>query len=180
MVDAQRHLGRRVLIPGKEFARISLGDASARLQFCGGDVHPCMFSDGELPVKRNVLCQCDDPPRAAPYIFGMAKNKKKEPGPFGVNLKDRRTRVGMTMEVLAAAAQVSKGYISSLETGAKANPSEGMARRFADALQCEVADLWGRDQSSFEVRALELLRHIPETRREAAIAALYGLASQAA
>lgn len=105
------------------------------------------------------------------------KDKKQKPGAFGINLRERRERARLTQDALAIMCQVSKSYISSLESGARANPSEAIARRFANALQCEVADLWGRDQSSFEARALELLRSIPENRREAAIAAIYGLAS---
>jgi transcriptional regulator with XRE-family HTH domain len=108
----------------------------------------------------------------------MAKSpKKQKPGPFGLNLLDRRKRFDMTQDVLSERASVSKSYISSLESGARANPSEGIARRLADVFQCDVSDLWGRDQSSFEARAMDLLRAMPEDRREAAIAALYGLAS---
>lgn len=104
-------------------------------------------------------------------------NTKKEPGDFGRNLKDRRTRLGMTLDQLADVARTSKGYISDLETGKKSNPSEKMARKLADALQSPVAELWGKSQPAFEARALELLRSMPEDRREAAIAALYGLAA---
>lgn len=106
----------------------------------------------------------------------MAK-KDDKPGDFGRNLKDKRKRFGMTMDALAEKAFVSKSYISSLESGSRKNPSEAMARKLADVFQCDVADLWGRSQSSFEARALELLRSMPEDRREAAIAALYGLAA---
>lgn len=107
----------------------------------------------------------------------MAKSaKSKKPGPFGDNLKQRRTALKFTIDNLADRAFVSRGYISSLETGARLNPSEGMARKLAAALECEVADLWGKSQSAFEARALELLRKIPDNRRESAIASLYGLA----
>jgi transcriptional regulator with XRE-family HTH domain len=105
------------------------------------------------------------------------KAAKDGPGDFGINLKDKRTRFGMTMDVLAERASVSKGYISSLETGARTNPSEAMARRLAKVFDCPVSELWGSSQSSFEARALELLRSMPQDRREAAIASLYGLAA---
>lgn len=108
----------------------------------------------------------------------MAKApESKTPGDFGKNLKARREAMELTIDGLVNRSQVSRGYISSLETGAKRNPSEGIARRLAAALECHVADLWGRGQSSFEARALELLRQMPPDRREAAIAALYGLAA---
>lgn len=83
----------------------------------------------------------------------------------------------LTIDGLVNRSQVSRGYISSLETGARSNPSEGIARRLAAALECNVADLWGQGQSSFEARALELLRKVPKKHREAAIASLYGLAA---
>lgn len=107
------------------------------------------------------------------------KQPKTEPGEFGRNLKAMRDDKGWTQDHLAIIARVSKSYISSLEGGTRANPSEGLARRFAEAFGCEVADLWGRDQSSFEARAMPLLRQIPERLREKAIGYLYGLAASA-
>lgn len=136
-----------------------------------------MFTHSERAVKPNVHCQSDDAAGPIVHNLGMAKSDKNKPGDFGRNLKEKRQRFGMTMDVLAEKAAVSKSYISSLESGSRLNPSEGMARRLADVFQCDVAELWGRSQSSFEARALELLRSMPEARREAAIAALYGLAA---
>lgn len=108
----------------------------------------------------------------------MAKgDSKNKPGDFGRNLKDKRQRFDMTMDKLADLSGVSKSYISSLESGSRKNPSEALARKLADVFQCDVSDLWGKSQSAFESRALELLRSMPEQRREAAIAALYGLAA---
>lgn len=108
----------------------------------------------------------------------MAKpTKTKEPGDFGRNLKARREALELTIDGLVNRSEVSRGYISGLETGAKTNPSEGIAKKLAKALDCQVADLWGQGQSSFEARALELLRKMPRDRREAAIASLYGLAA---
>ena len=107
----------------------------------------------------------------------MTEGHKDVPGDFGRNLKERRKRSDLTMDRLSDLALVSKSYISSLESGSRSNPSEAMARKLAYALDCDVADLWGRSQSAFEARALELLRSMPDDRREAAIAALYGLAA---
>ncbi len=142
-----------------------------------------MFSASEHGVKRNVHHQCDDAAKGLRDSQGMAKKsdkktKAKGPGDFGRNLKERRGALRMTIDVLADRARVSRSYISSLETGARRNPSEGMARMLARALECDVATLWGGSQDAFESRALELLRKIPEDRRESAIASLYGLASQ--
>lgn len=124
-----------------------------------------------------VHWQSDDPAAGPVHNPGMAK-KTDGPGDFGRNLKDKRKRLDMTMEVLADKAKVSKSYISSLESGSRTNPSEAMAQKLAYIFQCDVADLWGRSQSSFEARALELLKSVPEDRRESAIAALYGLAAR--
>lgn len=137
-----------------------------------------MFPHREHKVNRHVFPESNDPGEAAAHSPPMAKEAgTKTPGDFGRNLKARREALELTIDGLVNRSQVSRGYISSLETGAKRNPSEGIARRLAAALECQVADLWGRSQSSFEARALELLRQMPLDRREAAIAALYGLAA---
>lgn len=137
-----------------------------------------MFTESEQKVKADVHCQTNDPRGAFGHNQGMAKGGGKSgPGDFGKNLKDKRKRFDMTMDALADKALVSKSYISSLESGSRTNPSEAMARKLAYVFQCDVAELWGRSQSAFEARALELLRSMPEDRREAAIAALYGLAA---
>lgn len=141
-----------------------------------------MFTHSERQVKHDVHCQSHDAEEGWGDNPGMAKAHKKqsnkdEPGEFGRNLKVLRDQRKWTQDHLAIIASVSKSYISSLEGGSRANPSEGLARRFADVFGCEVADLWGRDQSSFEARALVLLRSIPEEQREAAIGALYGIAA---
>lgn len=109
----------------------------------------------------------------------MAKDAKKsgKPGPFGRNVLARRKERGWTQDHLAELTQISKSYISSLEGGSRDNPSEALARKFAAAFRCDVSDLWGRSQSDFEARAMVLLRQMPEDRREAAIAALSGLAA---
>lgn len=137
-----------------------------------------MFPQREHKVNDDVFPWSDDPDAATAHISRMGKDEtSKAPGDFGRNLKARREAMELTIDGLVNRSQVSRGYISSLETGAKKNPSEGIARRLAVALDCQVADLWGRGQSSFEARALELLRKMPSDRREAAIAALYGLAA---
>lgn len=139
-----------------------------------------MFPEREHKVNRNVYCQSDDRDSPACDSAAMAKeakSAKNEPGDFGRNLKARREAMELTIDGVVNRSEVSRGYISSLETGAKRNPSEGIARRLAAALECHVSDLWGRGKSAFEERALELIRKMPKDRREAAIAALYGLAA---
>lgn len=135
-----------------------------------------MFTHSEPLVKVNVHCQADDAERAGPHNAGMATSESG-PNHFGVNLSKRRKDLGLSMDKLADLASVSKSYISSLESGSRRSPSEGMARKLAKALDCEASDLWGASQSAFEARALELLKSMPANRREAAIAALYGLAA---
>jgi transcriptional regulator with XRE-family HTH domain len=140
-----------------------------------------MFTASEQKVNSLVCHQSHDRMDGLGHNQRMAKTDinapKTGPGDFGVNLKAKRTGMGMTMDALADRARVSKGYISSLETGARTNPSEAMARKLAEVFICPVSELWGNSQSAFETRALELLRSMPEDRREAAIASLYGLAA---
>lgn len=140
-----------------------------------------MFTDSEQKVNGLVYHPSHDRRNELGHNQRMAKTSsdavKTGPGDFGVNLKAKRTGMGMTMDALADRARVSKGYISSLETGARTNPSEAMARKLAEVFMCPVSELWGNSQSAFETRALELLRSMPEERREAAIASLYGLAA---
>lgn len=137
-----------------------------------------MFTHSEPLVKVNVHCQSDDGAEGWSHNARMKKTESG-PGPFGVNLRDKRKRLGLSMDKLSDITQVSKSYISSLESGSRRSPSEGLARRLAFGLECEASELWGSSQSAFEARALELLRSMPEKRREAAIAALYGLAASA-
>ena len=47
----------------------------------------------------------------------------------------------MSQPALAAAADVSKGYIFSLEAGEQENPSLGVMLKIADALGVTIADL---------------------------------------
>lgn len=138
-----------------------------------------MFSDRGHIVKAHFHGPADDVTGCRAHKVGMAGKAKsgKTPGVFGANLKVRRASLGLTIDMLVERSGVSRSYISSLETGMRANPSEGMAKRLAAALGCEVADLWGRDANAFEARALMLIRAMPEDRQDAAIAALYGLAS---
>lgn len=64
------------------------------------------------------------------------------PAPLGPRLRALRERAGLTVEALAEAASVSKGYLSRLENGLK-TPSIAVLLRLADALGTGVAELLG-------------------------------------
>lgn len=60
---------------------------------------------------------------------------------MGLRIKELRRDKGLTGEQLADMVGVSKGYISEIENGKK-TPGAGLMMRFADALKCEVYELY--------------------------------------
>lgn len=63
------------------------------------------------------------------------------------NLKRIRLQKQMTQPELADAANVSKGYIYTLETGDMDNPSLDVLLKIANALDCTIADLSGEPKT---------------------------------
>ena len=59
---------------------------------------------------------------------------------FGTTLRERRRAAGMTQAELAAAAGLSRSYLSEVECGRESISLE-RAARLADALECRLADL---------------------------------------
>ena len=59
---------------------------------------------------------------------------------FGTTLRERRREAGMTQAELAAAAGLSRSYLSEVECGRESISLE-RAARLADALECRLADL---------------------------------------
>jgi DNA-binding XRE family transcriptional regulator len=59
---------------------------------------------------------------------------------FGVALRQRRLETGMTQAELAAAAGLSRSYLSEVECGREGLSLE-RAARLADALECSLIDL---------------------------------------
>lgn len=91
--------------------------------------------------------------------------------PVGQRIKERREELGWSLSKLAAQANVSKGYLWSLEKGeTDARPSGRTLYRIAEALGVTMSDLLGRQVliESSQERPLELLafakrENLPET-----------------
>jgi transcriptional regulator with XRE-family HTH domain len=60
---------------------------------------------------------------------------------FGLVIRRRRERLGLSQEVFAEKAGVHRTYISSIELG-KVQVSIGVAQRLADALGVRLSVLW--------------------------------------
>lgn len=60
---------------------------------------------------------------------------------IGLRVRELRRRVGLTQEGLAQRANVSKGYIGSLETGHVDQPSDEMLQNLASGLGVEAAEI---------------------------------------
>lgn len=59
---------------------------------------------------------------------------------FGAALRERRLEAGLTQSELAAAAGLSRSYLSEVECGRESLSLE-RAAKLADALECRLADL---------------------------------------
>lgn len=60
---------------------------------------------------------------------------------LGQVLRELREKKGLTQEDLAERAEISQAYVTSLETGAKKNPSLDILKRVAKALKVKVGEL---------------------------------------
>ena len=58
------------------------------------------------------------------------------------NLNRLRIKKYMTLQQLSSLTGLSSGYLSFLERGIKTNPSLATMRKIADALECEINDIF--------------------------------------
>ena len=72
---------------------------------------------------------------------GVMSEDRIESLPFGTRVRELRKQRGMTLANLASNAQVSKGYLSRLETGAVLAPLDDVVSRLATALGISVERL---------------------------------------
>ena len=72
---------------------------------------------------------------------GVISVDKIESLPFGTRVRELRKQRGMTLANLASSAQVSKGYLSRLETGAVLAPSDEVVSQLATALGMSIERL---------------------------------------
>lgn len=67
---------------------------------------------------------------------------------LGRRIKERRESAGLSLNALASAASVSKGYLSELERGTASNPGLDVLRRLADALSTPLPALLEEGESA--------------------------------
>ncbi len=60
---------------------------------------------------------------------------------IGRRIKELREASGITRTELAKRANVTRAYVSSLESGSRDNPSLDVLRRLANALKTDVSEL---------------------------------------
>ncbi|RDD69234.1 XRE family transcriptional regulator [Paracoccus versutus] len=97
---------------------------------------------------------------------------------MGLRIKELRKDKGLTGEQLADMVGVSKGYISEIETGKK-TPGAGLMMRFADALKCEVYELYEGTLAEQKDAALKahmgVMAQLEDENRNAIVKAALGL-----
>ena len=60
---------------------------------------------------------------------------------IGRRIKELREASGITRTELAKRANVTRAYVSALESGSRDNPSLDVLRRLANALKTDVSEL---------------------------------------
>lgn len=118
----------------------------------------------------------------------MARKRKKKPS-LGRTLRGLRKENGMSQTALAAAAQVSQGYLSQIENDVVQNPSAVVLFRLAAALQADPRNLmeiagytlgvdFHQEEDHFEPPAdsnlLRFVSGMPLPRQQALLAYLKG------
>jgi transcriptional regulator with XRE-family HTH domain len=84
---------------------------------------------------------------------------------IGERVRLIRRRRGLTQDVLAGRAGVSKPYVSQLERGIRAFERRSLIQRFADALECSVLDLTGEPYAPVDRVVAEGMAAIPGVER---------------
>lgn len=68
----------------------------------------------------------------------------EDPSTIGARVRKVRTRRGLSLDVAAGLAGISKPYLSALERGQRGFNRRGLVEDLANALGCSVADLTGQ------------------------------------
>ena len=88
---------------------------------------------------------------------------------IGQRIKDRRRESGLSLSGLAAESNVSKGYLSRLESGQNITPSVTLLDRIATALGLSINDLYesqpylDTEYATASLREFAQLYHVPQT-----------------
>ena len=80
---------------------------------------------------------------------------------IGQRTRRIRKRRGLSLDVAAGLAGISRPYLSQLETGKKGFTRRGLIEDLAEALGCSVADLTGEPYPASDPRTAEALAVLP-------------------
>lgn len=94
-----------------------------------------------------------------------APKPRPEPSEIGLRARTIRRRRGLSLDVVAGMAGISKPYLSMLERGLRGFERRGLLEDLARALGCSVVDLTGQpylpgDRDSAEALAADLGRAV--------------------
>lgn len=93
-------------------------------------------------------------------IAGCALRVQAVPTGFGLRLRALRLEVGQTLDALAAATGLDKGYLSRVEREQK-SPSLAAVLRLAAALDVPVGELFGEQVAEHAVRVVRRSERVP-------------------
>jgi transcriptional regulator with XRE-family HTH domain len=85
----------------------------------------------------------------------------EEASAIGARARKIRTRRGLSLDVAAGLAGISKPYLSALERGQRGFNRRGLIEDLADALGCSVADLTGQPYSTQDRSTADALAVLP-------------------
>ena len=80
---------------------------------------------------------------------------------IGARARKIRQRRGLSLDVVAGMAGISKGHLSRLETGHKSFTRRGLIENLADALGCSPLDLTGTAPVATDLRTVRAASAIP-------------------
>src|ERR687893_1866891 len=87
-----------------------------------------------------------------------------EPAEIGLRARAIRRRRGLSLDVAAGLAGISKSYLSRLETGQRQFERRGLLDDLAAALGCSVVDLTGQPYLPPDRTSAETLAALPSIR----------------
>jgi transcriptional regulator with XRE-family HTH domain len=85
---------------------------------------------------------------------------------LGTRIRALRQSQGLGLAELAAAAGISKGYLSELERTEDANPTLDVLKRIADTLHVALADLLAAPKATPKLMSVDLPEGLGEFARE--------------
>lgn len=93
--------------------------------------------------------------------MGSARKPEPEASEIGRRVRAIRRRRGLSLEVVAGLAGISKPYLSQLETGRRRFERRSLVENLANALGCSVVDLTGQPYLPSDRASAEALATLP-------------------